>query len=268
MLLYPRSDANSDDDRLELLADPELVKRLRKANPKFFTRSGHGSIAKILALAGIVSLVAGYVIEPAVFAQHRANAPVMTTSVRHVAPARPHVLKPHVAVPVIHHQPAVATAPKVVVPVTEPAPQLQPQKQVQRKTRALAVAEPQPQRQAQNDEKFWLKAQAEARAKDQMRAKALAETQAAEQAAEDKAPAQAPDKTPVDTGTTKISVPPVGAPRGPSPVSEPWPTIPGGGPCTPGRGPILTGGHGLAGVLINAVLQSAIPVHHAIPGRP
>lgn len=271
MLLYPRSDANSDDDRLELLADPELAKRLRQANPKFFTRSGHGSIAKLLALAGIVSLVAGYVIEPALFAQHRANPPVLTTTVHHVAPAPPHVLKRYSAAPVTHVKPEIAAMPKAAAPVTEPLPQLQPQKQVQRKARPLTVVQPQPQVDAQKEEQFWLKAQAEARAKDAMRAKALAVTAAAERAAEDRAPAQAPDKTPVDSGVTKITMPqpPVNSPRVPAPVSEPWPSLPGGGPCTPGRGPILVGGHGLTGMIINSVLQNVLTHRRPpIPGRP
>ncbi len=274
MLLYPHSDANSDDDRLELLADPELSKRLRRANPKFFTRSGHGSIAKILALAGIVSLVAGYAIEPAVFATHRTNAPLITTSVQHVAPAPPHVLKHHAAAaPVVHQKPVIAAAPKVVVPVTEPVPQLQPKKLPPHRARAVAVA--QPQVNAQNEEQFWLKAQAEARAKDRMRAKAFAVTAAAQSAAEDSARAQAPAKTPIDTGTpAKIVVPqpPVNAPRVPAPVSEPWPTLPGGGPCTPGRGPILVGGGlggAVGGMIINSVLRNVMPVRHARPfGRP
>ncbi len=263
MLLYPRSDANSDDDRLDLLADPELAKRLRKANPKFFTRAGHGSIAKILALAGIVSLIAGYVIEPAVLAQHRANPPLLTTTVHHVAPAPPHVLKRYAAAPVIHVKPSIVVAHKAIAVETERVPQLQPKKLPVHRTRAIAVAQPQPQ--AQNEERFWLKAQAEARARDRARA--------ARAAAAATAAASAPVQAPVDTQVTApqppAPQPPVSGPRVPGPFGGSWPTLPGGGPCTPGRGPILVGGHGLAGVLINAVLQSAIPVHHMRPfGRP
>ncbi len=92
MLLYPHSDdADSDDDRLEHLADPEFTRRLRRANPKFFTRSGHGSIARILAVAGIVSLLAGYAIAPVLLAQRRSDPPFLTTMVRDVAPASPRV---------------------------------------------------------------------------------------------------------------------------------------------------------------------------------
>jgi hypothetical protein len=269
MLLYPRSDFESDDERLAQLHDPQLAKRLRKANPKFFTHS-RTSIAKILALAGIVSLVSGYFMEPVVIAPYRDREAMITTHVRHVAPAPLHVPAAHHAAPVPHAVPVVHVTQKAVIVQTEPLPQPQPKKQVQRRARVLVA--PQPDAQAQNEERFWLKAQAEARAKDRMRAKALAVTAAAEKAAEDRAPAEAPAKAPVDSeATPRITVPqpPVNAPRVPSPVSEPWPTLPGGGPCTPGRGPILVGGHGLGGAIINAVLQNVIPVPHTRPfGRP
>lgn len=267
MILYPHSDQNSDDDRLALLADPDLAKRLRKANPKFFTRSGHHSIVKALALAGIVSLVAGYFLEPVVAPPYRNHEQqtAVKTLVQRVAPVPTHVRAHHTTAAPVHVKPVIAAAPKAVTIQPEPAPQLQPQKQVHRRAHTVTITQAQPQSQAQNEERFWLKAQAEARAKDRMRAKALAVTAAAERAAEDTA-VQAPPKPAPDTvgSTTKIIVPqpPVNAPRVPPPVSEPWPNMPGGGPCTPGRGPILVGGHGLAGVLINAVLQSAIPIHH------
>ena len=134
------------------------------------------------------------------------------------------------------------------------------------------MAQPQPEVQAQNEERFWLKAQAEARAKDSMRAKALAVTAAAEKAAEESAATQASGKAPANTEATPriiVPQPPVNAPRVPGPIGQPWPTLPGGGPCTPGRGTILVGGHGLGGLIINSVLQSVIPIHHSRPfGRP
>lgn len=266
MLLYPRSDANSDDDRLQLLADPDLARRLRKANPKFFTRNGHHSIVKMLALAGIVSLVAGYFIEPVVTPPYRQPVAVVTTQVHHVAPIPVRLRAHHSAAPAAPAKPVIAVAPKAA-PIAEPQPQLQPQKRVQHRTRTVAAADPQVQE--RNEQQFWLQAQAEARAKDRMRAKALAATAAAENSAEETA-AQAPAKTPIDTGTpAKIVLPqpPVNAPRVPAPVSEPWPGMPGGGSCTPGRGPILVGGHGLGGMIINSVIQSVVP--HTRPfGRP
>ncbi|MBV8637274.1 MAG: hypothetical protein JO322_04260 [Candidatus Eremiobacteraeota bacterium] len=265
MLLYPHSDANSDDDRLELLADPELAKRLRKANPKFFTRAGHHSIVKLLALAGIVSLVAGYVIEPVVAPPYRAPAAVVTTHVHQVPPIPVRLRVQHSVAPPVRAKPVVATAPKAAVIETEPVPQLQPKKRVQPHTRVVTVADPRVQQ--QNEEQFWLKAQAEARVRDRERAAKAVPVSAAPLTDQPQAPA----KTTIDTGAPpKISMPggPVSGPRAPSPVNQPFPTIPGGGPCTPGRGPILVGGHGLTGVLINAVLQNAIPIHHASFGRP
>jgi hypothetical protein len=268
MLLYPHSDA-SDDDRLALLADPLLAKKLRKANPTFFTRAGHSSIAKILALAGIVSLVSGYFIEPVVFAPYRDRETMLTTHIRQVPPVPSHVTVRHHAPPA--HAASVVTVPQRTTTVVrpEPVPQLQPEKQVKRRARAVALTQMQPKVQGQNEEQFWLKAQAQARARDRARA----EDTVAVGPAVDRAPAEAPNKVPVDTHAPTMQIPspqgPVSGPRIPDPSGGQWPTLPGGGPCTPGRGPILTGGHGLAGALINAVLQNAVPVHHTKPfGRP
>ena len=270
MLLFPHSDANSEDSRLELLADPELAKRLRKANPKFFTRSGHGSIARILALAGIVSLAAGYFIEPVVVRPPYRDREAMITTHVHRVPAVPlHIAVHHHAAPVTHVQTVVAPPRHTIVVQPELVPQLQPEKKVQRRGRPVAVAQAQPEAQARNEEQFWLKAQAEARARDRARVA----TRVA--AAPAPAPVQAPVQAPVDTQVPTMQLPvpqpqpPVNAPtRVPGPFSGPWP-LPGGGPCTPGRGPILVGGRGIAGALINAVLQNVIPVHHTRPfGRP
>ena len=249
MLISPRPDSDSAK-RLAHLDDPELARRLRKDNPDLFstTRRSH---VKVLTLAAIVSILAGYFAQPYIFGPHRAHAVPITRSYHITSSAAHHFPAPPMVAPSrVRTQYVIPVRTKHIVVEPLPVRIAEPQKQTQRRA-AVAVAQENAQARARDEAKYWLQAQEQARAQDRARA---TEAAAATAAAQPKVAQTVTAPQPPDTGQTV-----------PGPVGNTPPRVPTGG-CRHGRW-ISIGGHGIAGGLLNFVLQN-VHVKGMLPGRP
>jgi hypothetical protein len=258
MIVDPHPTLESVERKLAKLDDAELAEQLRLKNPQLFRdlpsipRSNANLVALAFAAAGMFSVVAGFIIEPAIFQQHSNHA----TPASHRVPTH-HRVAQHVR----SHAASVAARPAavtVLAPVapheriyhprtyTRVAPHVEEKAQAHAQAAAVAQVQAQAQAKAEAEEQTWLRAQAQARAQDRARAAARAVPEVVIREVD---PPAAPPKAtgPVLNGGGPIT-------QAPHP-GIPWPVIMDPR-CTPSRGVFIHTHSNLGSFLMNAALQN------------